>query len=337
MKQHKMVRMVSAATAAVALLAALPSAALAQDGKSAADLAGHGAAQRIATIGSANAKNVILFIGDGMGDSEITVARDYLHGSNGTFDGLDKIGQPGALGDTSAATGQYTTYSLGNGSKDANNPVITPVTDSSASGSSWATGTKTYNNAVSIDSYLNPQLNLIELAKAKGLATGNVTTSEIQDATPAVQESHSTERSCYGPQGKADGSKNDAGKRCKAEQLKENGGIGSISEQLLDTRADVTIGGGSKYFNQTAQGGEYAGKTLWEQAQERGFQTVENDVDAFAALQYKEDAPVLALLSDGNMPTQFNNMPAMSQAATIARGAQTCSTNDGGLMDKMCV
>lgn len=334
MKQHKMVRMVSAATAAVALLAALPSAALAQDGKSAADLAGHGDAQRIATIGSANAKNVILFIGDGMGDSEITVARDYLHGSNGTFDGLDKIGQPGALGDTSAATGQYTTYSLGNGSKDANNPVITPVTDSSASGSSWATGTKTYNNAVSIDSYLNPQLNLIELAKAKGLATGNVTTSEIQDATPAVQESHSTERSCYGPQGKADGSKNDAGKRCKAEQLKENGGIGSISEQLLDTRADVTIGGGSKYFNQTAQGGEYAGKTLWEQAQERGFQTVENDVDAFAALQYKEDAPVLALLSDGNMPTQFNNMPAMSQAATIARGAQTCSTNEAWLGNK---
>lgn len=47
------------------------------------------------------------------------------------------------------------------------------------------------------------------------------------------------------------GSSNDALKRCLANQLKENGGIGSISEQLLDTRADVTIGGGSKYFRQT--------------------------------------------------------------------------------------
>lgn len=72
-----------------------------------------------------------------------------------------------------------------------------------------------------------------------------------QYATPAVLESHSTERGCYGPQGKTDGSSNDALKRCLASQLKENGGIGSISEQLLDTRADVTIGGGSKYFRQT--------------------------------------------------------------------------------------
>ena len=173
----------------------------------------HGGAQRIATIGNAKAKNVILFIGDGMGDSEITVARNYLHGVNGTFQGLDKIGQPGALQTSTgkaaeSGVGQYTTFSLGGSSNDSlmakdskgqltgskTAGVITPVTDSSASGSGWATGTKTYNNAVSVDVKGNPQLNLIELAKANGLATGNVTTSEIQDATPAVQESHSSER-----------------------------------------------------------------------------------------------------------------------------------------------
>lgn len=105
-----------------------------------------------------------------------------------------------------------------------------------------------------------------------------------QYATPAVLESHSTERGCYGPQGKTDGSSNDALKRCLANQLKENGGIGSISEQLLDTRADVTIGGGSKYFRQTVQGGECAGKTVWEQAKEMGYQTVENDPAAIAMI-----------------------------------------------------
>ena len=32
---------------------------------------------------SARARNVILFLGDGMGDSEITIARNYQVGANG--------------------------------------------------------------------------------------------------------------------------------------------------------------------------------------------------------------------------------------------------------------
>ena len=81
-----------AALVATAALAGASGMAYAADGKQAADLAVHGGAQRIEniTIGNTQAKNVILFIGDGMGDSEITVARDYLHGANGTFDGLDR-------------------------------------------------------------------------------------------------------------------------------------------------------------------------------------------------------------------------------------------------------
>ena len=347
MNKHKALKGAVAAFASVAALGAMAAPAYAADGtyspngKTVSELAKHGGAQRIASIGNEKAKNVILFLGDGMGDSEITVARDYLKGVNGHFEGLDAVGQPGALGDAKAGTGQYTTFSLGNGSKDsavgkdgdgklvanANPGRITPVTDSSASGSSWATGTKTYNNAVDVDVYGNPQLNLFELAKASGKATGNVTTAEIQDATPAVLESHSTERSCYGPQGKTDGSSNDALKRCLANQLKENGGIGSISEQLLDTRADVTIGGGSKYFRQTVQGGEYKGKTVWEQAREMGFQTVENDPAAMNALQYKDNQPVLALMSDGNMPTKFNPSKATAKDPAKDANPTVCTPN----------
>lgn len=348
MSKHKALTGAIAALASVATLGALAAPALAADttyspnGKSVAELAQHGGAQRIAAIGNKKAKNVVLFIGDGMGDSEITVARDYLKGANGHFDGLDAVGQPSALDDVQAGTGQYTTFSVGNGSKDSavgkdgdgklvanpNPGKLTPVTDSSASGSAWATGTKTYNNAVDVDVYGNPQLNLFELAKAAGKATGNVTTAEIQDATPAVLESHSTERGCYGPQGKTDGSSNDALKRCLANQLKENGGIGSISEQLLDTRADVTIGGGSKYFRQTVQGGEYKGKTVWEQAKEMGYQTVENDPAAMNALEYKEGQPVLALMSDGNMPTKFNPSKATAQDPAKDANPTVCTMND---------
>lgn len=347
MSKHKALKGAIAALASVATLGALAAPALAADttyspnGKPVAELAKHGGAQRIATIGNKNAKNVILFLGDGMGDSEITVARDYLKGANGHFDGLDAVGQPSALDDVQAGTGQYTTFSVGNGSKDSavgkdgdgklvanpNPGKLTPVTDSSASGSAWATGTKTYNNAVDVDIYGNPQLNLFELAKAAGKATGNVTTAEIQDATPAVLESHSSERACYGPQGKTDGTSNNASKQCLINQLKENGGIGSISEQLLDTRADVTIGGGSKYFRQTVQGGEYKGKTVWEQAKEMGFQTVENDPAAMNALQYKDGQPVLALMSDGNMPTKFNPSKATAKDPAKDANPTVCTPN----------
>ena len=347
MSKHKALTGAIAALASVATLGALAAPALAADttyspnGKPVAELAKHGGAQRIATIGNKNAKNVILFLGDGMGDSEITVARDYLKGANGHFDGLDAVGQPSALDDVQAGTGQYTTFSVGNGSKDSavgkdgdgklvanpNPGKLTPVTDSSASGSSWATGTKTYNNAVDVDIYGNPQLNLFELAKVAGKATGNVTTAEIQDATPAVLESHSSERACYGPQGKTDGTSNNASKQCLINQLKENGGIGSISEQLLDTRADVTIGGGSKYFRQTVQGGEYKGKTVWEQAKEMGFQTVENDPAAMNALQYKDNQPVLALMSDGNMPTKFDPSKATAKDPAKDANPTVCTPN----------
>ncbi|MDN4191009.1 alkaline phosphatase [Bifidobacterium longum] len=260
MGNHKALTSAVAAIASIATLGALAAPAFAVDaangtyspnGKSVAELAKHGAAQRIAAIGNKSAKNVVLFIGDGMGDSEITVARDYLKGANGHFDGLDAVGQPGALDDVQAGTGQYTTFSLGDGSKDSavgkdgtgklvanpNPGKLTPVTDSSASGSAWATGTKTYNNAVNVDIYGNPQLNLFELAKAAGKATGNVSTAEIQDATPA----------------------------------------------------------------------------------------------AMNALQYKDGQPVLALMSDGNMPTKFNPSKATAKDPAKDANPTVCTPNDAWL------
>ena len=110
-----------------------------------------------------------------MGDSEITVARNYLEGAGGAFKGIDAL----------PLTGQMTHYSV---YKDTGKPDYAP--DSAATGTAWATGVKTYDNAVCVDRTGKPFATLIELAKKAGLATGNVTTSEIQDATPAVEVSH---------------------------------------------------------------------------------------------------------------------------------------------------
>ncbi|MCI5860854.1 alkaline phosphatase [Bifidobacterium boum] len=340
--RHGIIAGLSAALAGALCLTAVPGA-FAADSPDVSALIVHGGAQRIAnTPATGKAKNVILFIGDGMGDSEITIARDYLYGPGGSFEGLDKIGQPGATSAKETGTGQYTTYATGDGSGRRNQ--VTAVTDSAASGSGWATGTKTYNNAVSVDNNFNPQMNLIELAKAKGLATGNVTTAEIQDATPAVLESHSTQRSCYGPQGKTDGSSDDSAKRCDVAQLKQNGGIGSISEQLLDTRADVTFGGGSKYFNQTAQAGEYQGMTLKDQAKARGYQYVEDPAQLGSLSEADQSSPVLGLFAAGNLPPQYNESKTYDgkTAQEIAlkgqqdgnASLQTCTANPDWLGSK---
>ena len=131
-----------------------------------------------------HAKNVILLIGDGMGDSEITAARNFAKGAGGMFEGLDSL----------PFTGQYTHYSLNKETKKPNY-----VTDSAASATAWSTGVKSYNGAIGVDVNGKPHVTLLELAKAKGLATGDVSTAEIEDATPAAQIAHVVARKCYGP------------------------------------------------------------------------------------------------------------------------------------------
>lgn len=237
-------------------------------------------------IEKAKAKNVILLIGDGMGDSEITVARNYAKGANGRFPGIDAL----------PLTGNYTTYAV---NKDTGKPDY--VTDSAASATAWSSGTKTYNGALGIDRKGNVEKTLIELARAKGLKTGNVSTAEIQDATPAAEASHISKRSCYGPVQTA--------KSCPEAAL-ENGGLGSISEQILNTRADVTLGGGSKSFEQTATAGDWAGKTLREQATERGYQLVDDAAGLDAITEATWTSPVLGLFTPGNFPVRWNGPKA---------------------------
>ncbi|GAB7201954.1 hypothetical protein OS12_33960 [Dickeya oryzae] len=128
---------------------------------------------------------MILLIGDGMGDSEITAARNYAMGAGGFFKGIDAL----------PLTGQYTHYSL---DKKTRKPDY--VTDSAASATAWSSGVKTYNGALGVDVDGKDHNTLIEIAKAAGKATGNVSTAELEDATPAAMVSHVTSRKCYGPE-----------------------------------------------------------------------------------------------------------------------------------------
>ncbi|MDF7647802.1 alkaline phosphatase [Pantoea sp. Acro-805] len=275
------------------------------------DITEHGGARRLssdqtealkASLINTTAKNVILLIGDGMGDSEITAARNQAMGAGGFFPGLDAL----------PLTGQYTHYSL---DKKTHKPNY--VTDSAASATAWATGTKSYNGAIGVDVNGKDQVTILELAKAAGKATGNVSTAELQDATPAALMAHVTSRKCYGPEKTSE--------LCPTNAL-EQGGKGSISEQMLKTRPDVTLGGGAKSFGESAKAGEYQGKTLREQAQALGFQLVDN-LDGMNAIQQADQSkPVLGLFSDGNMPVRWQG-PKASYHGNIDKPVVTCEVN----------
>ncbi|MDF7758576.1 alkaline phosphatase [Kosakonia cowanii] len=248
------------------------------------------------------AKNIILLIGDGMGDSEITAARNYAEGAGGFFKGIDAL----------PLTGQYTHYSL---DKKSGKPDY--VTDSAASATAWSTGVKTYNGALGVDIHDKDHMTILEMAKAAGLATGDVSTAELQDATPAALVSHVISRRCYGPTVTRE--------KCALNAL-EKGGKGSITEQLLNARPDVTLGGGAKTFSETATAGEWQGKTLREQAQARGYQLV-NDAASLAAISMaNQDKPLLGLFADGNMPVRWEG-PKASLHGNLDKPAVTCTPN----------
>lgn len=275
------------------------------------DLTQPGGARRItgdqteairASLNNKTAKNVILLIGDGMGDSEITAARNYAEGAGGFFRGIDAL----------PLTGQYTHYSL---DKKTKKPDY--VTDSAASATAWTTGVKTYNGALGVDVNGKDHVTILELAKAAGKATGNVSTAEIQDATPAALVSHVTGRKCYGPSATSE--------KCATNAL-ENGGKGSITEQLLNARADVTLGGGAKTFSEVAKAGEWSGKTLREQADIRGYHWVDNASGLAAVTEANQSKPLIGMFADGNMPVRWEG-PKASYHGNIDQPAVTCTAN----------
>ncbi|MDH2416875.1 alkaline phosphatase [Nocardioides sp. CER19] len=266
-----------------------------------------------AQIKYGKAKNVILFIGDGMGDSEITIARNYLAGAAGTLKGIDSL----------PLTGQYTTYALHkkddplSPGDDTGKPDY--VTDSAASGTGWATGVKSYNGAISVglDGTTTHQT-LLEWAKTRGLKTGDVTTAEIQDATPAVQYAHVADRGCYTPAGQTvtvDG-------RSQKKDTTNCPGQTSIEEQLLAARPDVTLGGGRGWFDAVAGNG----RSVLQNAEDSGFQVVEDKGTLTGVRSADQRKPLLGLFASGNMQTRYKATPAT--ATGYSKPAATCRTND---------
>lgn len=237
--------------------------------------------------------NIIFLLGDGMGRSHITAARQRFYGASGQLN-MEKLPHIGAV----------STYAV---EPNSTQPVL--VTDSASSATAWSSGVKTYNAAIGVDAYGKAVPTLMEQAKAAGFATGNVTTAEVTDATPAAMYSHALLRSCQGPTfsessclpKKADGS---------FEAVPDDKTvITPIADQIARTAtADVILGGGLSRFTPEDQ------KLL----QDNGYAVLGSMGDPAMAAQTavsqrtatKQDlsavssAKVIGLFSRGNMTVE---------------------------------
>jgi len=145
-------------------------------------------------IDSSRPKNVILLIGDGMGDSEVTIGRYYGKGAAGRLN-MDRL----------PFRGSSLHYVLRAGPGPSYQPNY--AGDSAPTATAWSTGKRTQDNRISqgpSSADAVPGSNkgfktYLELARDAGKSTGNVSTAEITDATPAAPSSHISQRACQGP------------------------------------------------------------------------------------------------------------------------------------------
>ncbi len=178
------------------------------------------------------AKNVILFIGDGMGISTVTAARileGQLRGESGEENQLSFERFPDVALIKTYNTNQQTPDSAG---------TMTAI----------VTGEKTRAGVLSVDTTVDRGdfsrtdahrlETLLEAAEDRGLSTGIVTTTSVTHATPAALYAHAPERdwesdTAMSPEARA-------------------AGFPDIARQLIESShgdgIEVVLGGGEQYF-----------------------------------------------------------------------------------------
>ncbi|KAK1805851.1 hypothetical protein P4O66_012901, partial [Electrophorus voltai] len=175
------------------------------------------------------AKNIVLFVGDGMGVSTVSAAR-ILRGQ--------MEGQYGEETDLTIDRFPYLalskTYS-----------VDKQVADSASTATAYHCGVKANSKTVGVSAsavpyecnttFGNEVYSVLHRAKAQGKSVGIVTTTRVQHASPAAAYAHSVSRSWY--------SDSDLPPTARRE------GCADIATQLVtNTDIDVILGGGRMYM-----------------------------------------------------------------------------------------
>lgn len=212
------------------------------------------------------AKNVILFIGDGLSQAHRTAARILSQGlRNGLYGGELAIDAMPHMALISTAG----TDSI--------------ITDSANSMSAYATGQKTCVNAIAVlcarnrDPLSHPKVETLgELVKRKtGMGLGIVTNTEIEDATPAALVAHTRQRANYD----------------------------AIAEAFLDLRPDVVLGGGAAHFLPRSAEGSKRGddRDLIQAFKDAGYAFAASNGELVDQAAKPETRRLLGLFNRGNI------------------------------------
>ncbi|MEQ5787800.1 alkaline phosphatase [Erythrobacter sp. NFXS35] len=235
------------------------------------------------------AKNVILFIGDGMGISTITAARIYEAQKRG------ETGEENSLSfekfDNVALVKTYNTNAQ--------------VPDSAGTATAMHSGVKTRIGVLGIgpeaekgvcaDALAHPLPLLGEEVKRRGLALGIVTTTRLTHATPASVYARSADRDW------------EADAAIPADQ--QDQGCTDIAAQLAGANFDVALGGGTAMFygkNKGGRRGEADADLPAAWAARSGGVVVKDTAELRAAPM---DTPVLGIFNPSHMTYMADRRP----------------------------
>lgn len=188
------------------------------------------------------AKNIVLFLGDGMGVSTVTAAR--------IFDGQQK----GGHGEENSLSFEKLPYLALSKTYSVNQQTA----DSAPTMTAIVTGVKTNADLISVNQWValnepdagiiekNKLTTILEICKSRGLAVGVVSTARITHATPAATYAHTSNRDW-----EAD------------SDIIAGASVKDIASQLIDYATDggldVALGGGrARFLPNTVLDPEYA-------------------------------------------------------------------------------
>lgn len=273
---------------------------------------------------SAHPKNIIFFLGDGMGINTLTAARIFAVGEDGelTLDTLPESAFVKTFSNDAQVTdsaASMTAYMTG---KKVNNGVLSMSSDTL---SIEPVADRHGNKTVGRCSGGSPVATLGEIAKQRGMAVGVVTTTRVTDATPGAVYAHVCHRAM----------------ETDIAAAMVPGGAGYNS--ALGTGLDVLLGGGTRTFTGTAQGGTRAdGRDLLAELRAKGYRTA-LDTKALDAVDAASGAPLVGLFAPENLSYDAVRDPARDPglAAMASKALDVLSHNpkgfflvvEGGLID----
>ena len=208
-------------------------------------------------------KYVFYLIGDGMGTNQVLAAEMYLAELDGTI-GRNRLHMTGL-----PYMGLASTHSASNS-----------ITDSAASGTALATGSKTTNGTLGLDADGDTLTTIAEQLKAQGWGVGLMTTVAIDHATPAAFYANVKERDQYY----------------------------EVGTQLAYTGFDLFCGAG--FHRPEPQDGQQ-GANLYDLAEQQGY-TLAHGLEEARAQQHQARKMILVQPGDGvDRKKRCDNFPYM--------------------------